>query len=55
LHVCGHLHLAQEKILKDGRKVINVGATPGGSFVVVEFDVSRQTMDARLERLPSGS
>lgn len=53
LHLCGHLHLAQEKVLKDGRKVINVGATSDGSFVIVDFDLSRQVLDARLERLPS--
>ena len=50
LHLCGHLHLAQEHILKDGRKVINVGATPEGSIVVVEFDAKRKTLDAKLER-----
>ena len=50
LHLCGHLHVAQERILKDGRKVINVGATPDGSFVVVEFDASRHSR--QLERLP---
>ena len=27
LHLCGHLHLAQEKLLRDGRKIINVGTT----------------------------
>jgi Icc-related predicted phosphoesterase len=53
LHLCGHLHLAQEKILKDGRKVINVGATPDGSFVVVDFDAARHVLDARLDRLES--
>ncbi len=53
LHLCGHLHLAQERSLKDGRKVVNVGATPAGSFVVIEFDASRQSFEARLERLPS--
>ena len=53
LHLCGHLHVAQERILKDGRKVINVGATSEGSFVIVEFDASRHVVDARLERLPS--
>jgi uncharacterized protein len=52
LHLCGHLHLAQERILKDGRKVINVGATPEGSFVIVDFDATRKTLDARLERMP---
>ena len=52
LHLCGHLHLAQERILKDGRKVLNVGATPDGSFVVVDFDASNRSLEARLERLP---
>jgi uncharacterized protein len=51
LHLCGHLHLAQEKILKDGRKVINVGATSEGSFVIVDFDGSRHLLDARLDCL----
>ena len=36
VHLCGHLHVAQEHQLSDGRKVINVGATPRGSAVVVE-------------------
>lgn len=54
LHLCGHLHLAQEHILKDGRKVINVGATPEGSIVLVEFEPKKKkTLDAKLEHLPS--
>ncbi len=52
LHVCGHLHLAQERTLKDGRKVINVGATPEGWYVIARFDASRDTLEASLERLP---
>jgi uncharacterized protein len=36
VHFCGHLHVAQERTLSDGRKVINVGATPTGSVAVVE-------------------
>jgi Icc-related predicted phosphoesterase len=52
LNRCGHVHLAQERILKDGRKVINVGATPKGSYVTIEFDPSRHTLEARLECLP---
>jgi Icc-related predicted phosphoesterase len=36
LHLCGHLHVAQERTLKDGRQVINIGATPDGSVVVIE-------------------
>jgi Icc-related predicted phosphoesterase len=53
LHLCGHLHRAQERILKDGRKVLNVGATPDGSIAVVEFDEKRKTLEARLESLAS--
>jgi uncharacterized protein len=53
LHVCGHLHLAQERTLKDGRKVINVGATPEGSIAVIEFDPSTCALHARLVALPT--
>ena len=53
LHLCGHLHVAQERILKDGRKVINVGATPEGSYVFALFDASRDTLEASLEHLPA--
>jgi Icc-related predicted phosphoesterase len=52
LHLCGHLHAAQEHTLKDGRQVINVGATPEGSIAVVEFDAQRGSLQARLERVP---
>jgi uncharacterized protein len=53
LHLCGHLHRAQERILKDGRKVINVGATPEGSIVTVVFDAKRQTLEAKLAQIPN--
>jgi Icc-related predicted phosphoesterase len=49
LHLCGHLHVAQERTLKDGRRIINVGATPEGSVVVIESDPARRGLDARLE------
>jgi Icc-related predicted phosphoesterase len=49
LHLCGHLHVAQERTLKDGRRIINVGATPEGSVVVIEFDPASRRLDARLE------
>jgi uncharacterized protein len=52
LHLCGHIHLAQERNLKDGRKVINVGATPEGSIAIVEYDPKSQSLDACLETLP---
>ena len=55
LYLCGHLHRAQERILKDGRKVINVGATPEGSIVVIEFDPGEKTLVAKLEQLPGQS
>jgi Icc-related predicted phosphoesterase len=51
LHLCGHLHLAQERVLKDGRRVINVGATPDGSIAVVEFDPETRGLEARLENV----
>lgn len=38
LHLCGHLHVAQERTLKDGRSVLNVGATPEGSVVLIDAD-----------------
>jgi uncharacterized protein len=50
LHLCGHLHVAQERTLKDGRRIINVGATPEGSIVVIEFDPGSRTLEARLEK-----
>ncbi len=53
LHLCGHLHVAQEYNLHDGSKVINVGATSAGSVVVAEFDAAAQTIQARLEELPA--
>jgi Icc-related predicted phosphoesterase len=49
VHLCGHLHVAQERTLPDGRRVINVGATPAGSVVVLETDGT--TLAARLERV----
>jgi uncharacterized protein len=52
LHLCGHLHVAQEHTLHDGRKVMNVGLTPAGSVTVVEFDAERGTLEARLGQLP---
>jgi uncharacterized protein len=53
VHLCGHLHRAQERILKDGRKVINIGATPEGWYVIAQFDPSSDTLEASLERFPA--
>ena len=52
LHLCGHLHRAQEHLLKDGRKVVNVGQTPEGSYVVIDFDASRSLLESTLKCLP---
>jgi Icc-related predicted phosphoesterase len=52
LHLCGHLHLAQERVLKDGRKVLNVGASSAGSIAVVEFDETAGSLVAGLDQLP---
>ncbi len=49
LHLCGHLHVPQERVLKDGSRVINVGATPEGSVVVIDIEADR--WDVRLESL----
>jgi Icc-related predicted phosphoesterase len=51
LHLCGHLHVAQERSLKDRRRVINVGATPDGSIAVVEFNRERRLLEARLDTI----
>jgi Icc-related predicted phosphoesterase len=50
LHLCGHLHVAQERTLKDGRRIINVGATPQGSVVVIESDPGHGVFESRLEK-----
>jgi Icc-related predicted phosphoesterase len=50
LHLCGHLHVPQERTLKDGRRIINVGATPEGSVVVIEFDPDRRVLRDRPEK-----
>jgi uncharacterized protein len=50
VHLCGHLHVAQERALKDGRRILNVGATPEGSVVVLEAGAGG--ISARLERFP---
>ncbi len=53
VHACGHVHVAQEKTLRDGRQVLNVGATPDGSAVVIEIGTSGPV--ARLERFERGA
>lgn len=52
LHLCGHLHVAQERTLQDGRQVINVGATPAGSVVII--DHNGDGFQARREQLRRG-
>jgi Icc-related predicted phosphoesterase len=53
LHLCGHLHVPQERALKDGRRIVNVGATPEGSIAVVDFDAATGRLLPRLERIPA--
>jgi uncharacterized protein len=53
IHLCGHLHVAQVRALKDGRKVINVGATSEGSIAVIDFDQKTRALEARLETVPA--
>ena len=52
IHLCGHLHRAQERVLRDGRIIMNVGATPGGTVVVIESE--SEHLSARLERFERG-
>ncbi|MGC8643286.1 MAG: metallophosphoesterase family protein [Isosphaeraceae bacterium] len=54
LHLCGHLHVAQEKTLRDGRKIINVGTTPEGSVVLVQFDPAARTLRSHLSSVNKG-
>lgn len=53
LHLCGHLHVAQERTLRDGRRIINVGETSEGSVVVVDFDPATGSLESRLEQVAS--
>jgi Icc-related predicted phosphoesterase len=53
LYLCGHLHVAQERRLKDGRLIINLGATPEGSIALIDFDRGKGVLEARLETLPA--
>jgi Icc-related predicted phosphoesterase len=48
VQLCGHVHVAQERSLKDGRKVINIGATPAGSIAVLDFDPAQNMLTCRL-------
>lgn len=41
LYVCGHLHLAQQRQLRDGTWIINVGYTARGDYAVVEIGPGR--------------
>jgi Icc-related predicted phosphoesterase len=50
VHLCGHLHVAQERTMKDGSKVFNVGATPDGSVAIIEAKAG--AMEATLEQIP---
>jgi Icc-related predicted phosphoesterase len=53
VHLCGHLHVAQERRLEDGRQILNVGATPEGSVVLIAAGASG--LAARLERFSRGA
>ena len=48
VHLCGHLHVAQEHVLKDRRHVQNVGATPARLVVVIE--TSESGLHAHLDQ-----
>ncbi len=50
IHLCGHLHRAQEHRLRDGRQVLNVGQTAHGEVVAIADAGGR--LCARPDRLP---
>jgi uncharacterized protein len=37
IHLCGHLHISQMKVLKNGRMVVNVGYTREGDYWVLKI------------------
>ena len=49
LYLCGHLHVAQERVLKDGRIIVNVGYTCEGDYWV--FEIDRQNIEFQHHRL----
>lgn len=51
LHFCGHLHRAQERTLKSGARVVNVGSIHQGDAAVVDYDPRSRSLEARLVRL----
>lgn len=48
LHFCGHLHRAQERTLKSGARVVNVGSIHQGAAAVVDYDPGTRSLAARL-------
>lgn len=51
LHLCGHLHVAQERTFRDGRRVVNIGATSEGSIARIQFDPATRELQAELGSL----
>jgi Icc-related predicted phosphoesterase len=49
LYLCGHLHLAQKRVLKDERLIVNVGSTGDGDYWV--FEVDEKTVRYEQHRL----
>lgn len=51
IHFCGHLHLAQERTLKSGARVVNVGSIHLGDAAVVDYDPRSRSLEARLVKV----
>ncbi len=49
LYLCGHLHLPQKRVLKDGRTIINVGYAMEGDCWIV--NITEQGIDALYHKL----
>jgi len=49
LYLCGHLHVAQEHVLNDGRIIVNVGYTCEGDYWT--FEINQKEIEVRHHRL----
>jgi len=48
LYLCGHLHVPEKRVLKDGRTVVNVGYTHDGDYWT--FDLNEESITAEHHR-----
>ncbi|HUV05795.1 MAG TPA: metallophosphoesterase [Armatimonadota bacterium] len=49
LHLCGHLHVPQKRVLKDGRIIVNVGYTCEGDYW--SFEINQEAIEVEYHKL----